>query len=382
MPKQSETGEKRVALTPPVCGKLVASEIEVRVESGAGLTAHQTDDAYREAGASIVDTADDDFWGTADIVATIHCPAAAQVRSMRRGAALVGMLAPLNHLDEVSAMAESGVTGCALEFLPRISRAQPMDVLSSQANIGGYKAAVLAADHGSKIYPMMMTAAGTIAPSRVFVIGAGVAGLQAIATAKRLGAVVEAFDVRPVVKEQVQSLGARFVELDLSGEQSETAGGYAKQQTDEQRQRQSELMARHVAGADAVITTAAIFGKAPPLLIPEDVVERMQPGAVIVDLAADEEAGRGNCALARPGEVYRTDGGVTIIGYTNLPALVPVHSSQAYSSNMHSFIEEIIGDDGLRFDLEDELIQGAAIVHDGSVRNELVAGALSGAPKD
>jgi NAD(P) transhydrogenase subunit alpha len=373
VPRQLTVGESRVALTPQVVKKLAGAGLEVLIESGAGVGAHHDDASYTEAGGVIVASSEAaSLWQQADLVVTIDPPDAEQIGQLRRGAVLIGMLAPLSNTDTVTALTASGITSFSMEFIPRISRAQPMDVLSSQANIAGYKAVLMAANAGSKIYPMMITAAGTMAPSRVLVIGAGVAGLQAIATAKRLGAIVEAYDVRPVVKEQVQSLGARFVELPIETGDAQTEGGYAKEQSDEQRRKQAELMAKHVIGADAVITTAAVFGKAPPLLITRDVVERMRSGAVIVDMAADADAGRGNCELTEPGKDITTTGGVLIIGRTNLPALVPVHASQAYAHNMHALLKELIVDGQIKLDFEDEIQKGAAITHDGQIVNEMV----------
>jgi NAD(P) transhydrogenase subunit alpha len=305
---------------------------------------------------------------------------------MKEGAALVGMLAPTLELDLVRTAAEKRLSMLSLEFVPRISRAQAMDVLSSQANLAGYKAVLLGASHCPKLMPMMITAAGTLAPGRVFVVGVGVAGLQAIATAKRLGAIVEAYDVRPATKEQVLSLGARFVELPgASG--GETEGGYAKEQTDEDRQKQAELMAKHVVGADVVITTAAVFGKAPPLLIPADVAERMKPGSVLVDLAANPAHGRGNCELTRPGEIHTTEQQVTLVGTTNLPGTMPVHASTVLANNVYALLETLIAppqDDGesgtrgpdLHLDLDDEIHMGALITHAGEVVDDLVKSIL------
>ncbi|MEX2387232.1 MAG: hypothetical protein WD534_05080, partial [Phycisphaeraceae bacterium] len=279
IPNQTDDNETRVALVPQVVKRLVDAGVSVVVEADAGRRAAALDADYRQAGATVVASDGDapaGIWAEADAVLTVRPPSVAQVSVMKAGAMLAGVLAPLVHADLVRTLAERGVTSFAMEFVPRISRAQSMDVLSSQANIGGYKAVVMAAERAPKMFPMMITAAGTIAPARVFILGAGVAGLQAIATAKRLGAVVEAFDVRPATKEQVQSLGGRFVELPLQTADAETTGGYAKEQSDEQRKQQAELMAKHVTGADAVIATAAVFGKAPPMLIPADVVKQMR----------------------------------------------------------------------------------------------------------
>jgi len=385
--KQVVPGETRAALVPAAAAKLTGRGLVVRVERGAGTGSSASDEAFRKAGAEIVAEGDPAAWSSADIVLTLHSPTPAQIAKMKRGAVLVGLLSPLKNAQLVRAMAGQGVTSFSAEFIPRISRAQSMDVLSSQANLAGYKAALLAAEACPKVFPQMMTAAGTISPAKVFVLGAGVAGLQAIATAKRLGAIVEAYDVRPAVKDQVQSLGARFVELPTTSAEAETVGGYAKQQTEEQRRQQIELMAKHVAAADAVIATAAVFGKAPPLLIPADMVRQMAPGAVIVDLAADPEAKRGNCELTQPGRRITTEGGVIIDGTLNLAALVPVNASQVYANNMLALINEIVPPPAkgstqppaLKINLEDDIQKGTAITHDGQIVNALVREALGAA---
>ena len=378
VPKQSEGSETRAALTPSVIKRLVGMDLEVVVESGLGEGSHASDAEYEKAGARIVASADEpstEVWES-DLVVTLGPPNSRQADLLKPGAVLVGMLAPLADADRTRRLAEKQVTAVSLEFVPRISRAQAMDVLSSQANIGGYKAVVMAADRCPKMFPMMITAAGTLAPAKVVVLGVGVAGLQAIATAKRLGAVVEANDIRAATKEQVQSLGARFIELPIEQDDQAT-GGYAKELTDEQKQQQQELVGKHIAAADAVITTAAVFGKAPPMLIPREVVERMSPGSVIVDMAASPDHGRGNCELTRPGEEYTTDNGVTIVGTLNLPALVPVHASQVYANNMHALLKEIVKDGQAVIDLSDDLQKGAVITHDGQIVNEMVRNALN-----
>ncbi len=374
VPKQSGQGETRVALTAQVVKKLVGMEVEVVVESGAGEGANIRDQAYTDAGATVAPSdgeAPAAIWAEADVVTVINPPSESQIAQMKEGAVLVGMLAPFQNAELMRKLADRKVTAVSLEFIPRISRAQAMDVLSSQANIGGYKAVLLGADHCSKMFPMMITAAGTLAPAKVFIIGVGVAGLQAIATAKRLGAIVEAYDVRPATKEQVQSLGARFVELPMETADAETAGGYAKEQTEEQQRKQTELMTKHIVGADVVVTTAAVFGKAPPMLIPADVVKQMPPGGVIVDLAANPEHGRGNCELTKPGEVSTTDNGVTIVGTLNLPSLIPTHASQAYANNVFNLLKEMIVEGQLKINLEDEVQDGGIITHDGQVRKDL-----------
>ncbi|MEX2214330.1 MAG: NAD(P) transhydrogenase subunit alpha [Phycisphaeraceae bacterium] len=373
VPRQNDNGETRAALVPAVVKKFTAKHNEVLVQSGAGVGSHHLDQAYVEAGAAIVPDGDAmRQWAATDVVVVIHPPTAEQAGAMREGAVLVGMFAPLKHIELVKTLASRQVTAFAMEFIPRTTRAQSMDVLSSQANMAGYKAVLLAAAHSPRMFPMMITAAGTISPAKVFVIGAGVAGLQAIATAKRLGAVVEAFDVRAVVEEQVKSLGARFVKLPVPAQDAQTTGGYAKEQTEEERKKQAELMAKHVIGADCTITTAAIFGKAPPLLIPRDVVTRMKSGSVIIDLAADVDAGRGNCEATQPGKRYTTDEGVFIDGTLNLAATVAVDASQAYANNMHSFISEFAKDGKVELNLEEEIQKGACITHGGEIRNEMV----------
>ncbi|MBI1335543.1 MAG: Re/Si-specific NAD(P)(+) transhydrogenase subunit alpha [Phycisphaera sp.] len=371
--RQTVDGETRAATTPAVVKKLIQLGATVAVESGTGAGAGHDDAAFGLSGAEV--SPPNEIPGDAQIILTIHAPNTEQAARIPTGCVLVGMLSPLKNQEVTRALAAKNITSFSMEFIPRISRAQPMDVLSSQANIAGYKAVILAADACPKMYPMMITAAGTISPSKVFIIGAGVAGLQAIATAKRLGAVVEAIDVRAETKEQVQSLGAKFVELP-STQQGAATGGYAKEQTEEQRKAQQELQKKHILAADCVITTAAVFGKAPPMLIPKSVVDEMQPGSVLVDMAADPDAGRGNCEATRPGKRYTTPKGVTVIGSLNLPALVPAHATQAYANNMLSFLKEILIDKQLKLNLEDEIQKGACITHGGKIVNEMVAKAI------
>ncbi len=373
VPKQTRPGETRTPITPSAVKKLGKLGIDVVVQAGAGTGSYIDDEAYTQAGASVVEALD---WGEADIVATLEPPTDEQAGAMKQDAVLIGMLEPLNPDGLFGVLKDHGVTAFSLELLPRISRAQSMDVLSSQANLAGYKAVMLAADHCPKMFPMMITAAGTIAPAKAFVIGAGVAGLQAIATAKRLGAVVEAFDVRSVTKEQVQSLGARFVELPTAAQDDASTGGYAREQTEEERRKQSALMSKHVIGADVVITTAAVPGKAPPMLIPADTAHQMAPGSVIVDLGASPEHGHGNCELTRPGEVHQTDHGVTLVGLTNLPALMPVNASQVYANNLLAFLGEIVADGQLKLDLEDEVQKGCVVTHRGAIVNDKIREAV------
>jgi proton-translocating NAD(P)+ transhydrogenase subunit alpha len=334
---------------------------EIVVESGAGEGAHHPDAEYTEAGAII----GDGYSG--DVVAKVGLPSADEIGRLPQGAVLVGFLQPLTATDTVRALAEAGVTAFAMEAIPRITRAQSMDALSSQATVAGYRAALIAAQELGRFFPMLTTAAGTVRPATVMVLGAGVAGLQAIATARRLGAVVQAFDVRPAVKEQIESLGARFLELDLGLEDAEAAGGYARQLTDEEEQRQRELLAVEIGKVDAVVSTAAVPGRPAPLLIIEDAVRNMKPGSVIVDLAA--ETG-GNCELTEPGEtVIRHD--VTIIGPLNLPSSMPDHASQLYAKNVQNLVELMVSEEGaLELDFEDEILAGACITHDGEIVHE------------
>jgi len=347
VPKETAEGERRVALVPDLVSKL--DGIEVVVEQGAGAAASFTDDAFTEAGAAIGDP-----WA-ADLVAKVRKPSDDEVNRLRGGQVLIGFLQPLTDQAGVERLATRGVTAFAMESIPRITRAQSMDALSSQATVSGYKAVILAADRLPKFLPMLVTAAGTVVPAKVLVIGAGVAGLQAIATARRLGAVVSGFDVRPVVKEQVESLGAKFLDLSVVGE--ETEGGYARELSeDEQRRQQEELEAR-IGDFDVVVTTALIPGRPAPKLIPQSAIESMRPGSVIIDLAA--EAG-GNADLTRPGEEV-THNGVTIIGPTNLPSSMPYHASQLYARNVTALVNHLAPEGELALDFEDEITAGACV---------------------
>ena len=349
VPRESAAGERRVALVPDIVAKLVASGIDVVVEPRAGVAASFTDDAFQEAGATLGNA-----W-EAEIVAKVRKPSGDEVARLNEGQVLIGFLQPLTDKEGIEELSSHGVTAFAMESIPRITRAQPLDALSSQATVSGYKAALLAADELPRFFPMLMTAAGTVAPAKVLVLGAGVAGLQAIATARRLGAVVSAFDVRPVVKEQVESLGATFLELSVRGE--ETEGGYAKELTAEQQAQQQEELAERISGFDAVITTALIPGRPAPRLIPASAVEAMRPGSVIVDLAA--EAG-GNCELTTPGRIT-AEHDVTIVGLTNLPSTMPYHASQLYSRNVTSLLQLLVSDGELKLDWSDEIIAGACV---------------------
>jgi H+-translocating NAD(P) transhydrogenase subunit alpha len=351
VPKETAAGERRVALVPDAVGRLVSEGFEVLVERGAGEGAHFGDDEYADAGARLLEN----VYGEADIVVKVQKPDADETAALRDGTVLIGFLQPLTDPETARRLAEGGVTGFAMESIPRITRAQAMDALSSQSTVSGYKGALLAAERLPRFFPMLMTAAGTVAPAKVLVLGAGVAGLQAIATAHRLGAVVSGFDVRPVVKEQVESLGASFLDLGIVGE--ETEGGYARELSPEQQQRQQEALEARIPDYDAVITTALIPGRPAPTLIPASAVTAMRPGSVIVDLAA--EAG-GNCELTEPGEEVVREG-VTIVGLTNLPSSMPAHASQLYSRNVTALLQHLAPDGELKLDFEDEITAGACV---------------------
>ncbi|HEY2317463.1 MAG TPA: Re/Si-specific NAD(P)(+) transhydrogenase subunit alpha [Solirubrobacteraceae bacterium] len=360
LPRETTEGERRVALVPDTVRKLTGQGHEVVVELGAGAGALLADSQYEEAGARVV--ADPAAVYECDVVVKVAPPTTEEIGHLRPAAVLIGFLAPLSNAEGVRAVARTGATSFALEAVPRISRAQSMDALSSQANIAGYRGTLMGAQELGRFFPMLMTAAGTIRPATVLVLGAGVAGLQAIATARRLGAVVQGFDVRSAVKEQVESLGARFLEFDLGGDQ-EGAGGYAKELTPEQQRRQQELMAEAIGKVDVVISTAAIPGRRAPILVTEDTVRRMKPGSVIVDLAA--ESG-GNCELSEPGEtVTRYD--VKILAPLNVPSTMAEHASQLYARNIESLLDLMIKDGHLELDFEDEVIAGACITRGGEI---------------
>jgi H+-translocating NAD(P) transhydrogenase subunit alpha len=348
IPLETASGERRVALVPETIGRLGAG-IEVVVESGAGTAASFPDEAYREAGATIGDP-----W-SADLIAKVAAPSADEVARMHDGQVLIAFLQPLTDPDGVGRLAAAGVHAFALESVPRITRAQPMDALSSQATVSGYKAVLVAADRLPRFFPMLMTAAGTIPPAKVLVLGAGVAGLQAIATARRLGAVVSAFDVRPAVREQVESLGATFLDVGVQGE--ETEGGYARELTPEQQAAQQAELQVRIPQFDAIVTTAAIPGRPAPTLITAEAARAMRPGSVIVDLAA--ETG-GNCELTKPGEEI-VEGGVAIVGTTNFPSAMPTHASQLLSRNVASLIGLFVTDGALALDWDDEIVAGACV---------------------
>jgi NAD(P) transhydrogenase subunit alpha len=369
-PKEIAADERRVALVPDTVTRLAAAAIEVRVESGAGSSAFITDEAYQQAGARAVNGAAA-LIGEADAVLKVQAPSAAEVELFKKGAVLISFLQPATQGDIVQALARQGVTAFSLELVPRISRAQSMDALSSQASVAGYKAVLMAAGRLGKFFPMLMTAAGTIPPASVLVMGAGVAGLQAIATARRLGAVVSAYDVRTAVKEEVQSLGATFIELPLETQEGE--GGYAKEQSEEFLRKQRELIGQHVARSDVVITTAAVPGRRAPLLVTGDMVKGMRPGSVIVDLAA--ETG-GNVELTKAGKDVDV-GGVTIIGTRNVPSTMPLHASQLYARNVANLLLHLVKDGVIVVDFEDEITKGCCVTHGGEIVNERAKQAIS-----
>jgi H+-translocating NAD(P) transhydrogenase subunit alpha len=372
--KESVAGERRVALVPDGVRALVGAGLDVLVERGAGREAGFPDAAYEEAGAQLGDGAA--VVSRADLLARVQvAPDGPELSGLRRGAALVGLLRPLDAPELAATLAERGITSFALELLPRITRAQTMDALSSQATVTGYRAAVLAADRLPRMFPMLVTAAGTISPARVFVIGAGVAGLQAIATTRRLGAVVEAYDTRAAAAEQVRSLGARFVELPLDAGDAEDAGGYARAQSEAFYERQRALMAERAAASDVVITTALVPGRRAPLLLTEEGVRGMRDGSVVVDLAA---ANGGNCACTEPDREVVVDG-VRVLGPTNLPSDLPTHASQMLSRNLVSLLLHLTEEGALRVDLSDAITRGALLTHEGKVEAEAVRERLSGA---
>ncbi len=362
IPREAAAGEQRVALIPDVVRRIVTDEVKVHVQTGAGSAAAFPDALYGEAGATLVADAGT-LWREADVVVKIQPPTDEELARIRRGLVVIGMFQPLTSPELVNDLAERGATSFSLDMLPRITRAQPMDVLSSMSTVAGYKAVLIAAGTIGKFFPMLMTAAGTIRPATVLVLGAGVAGLQAIATARRLGAVVEAFDVRPVVKEQVESLGAKFLAPEAVSEEAAGEGGYAKALSEEQHKQELELIHSRIRDVDAVITTALIPGKPAPVLVTEAMVKDMRPGSVIVDLAA---VAGGNCPLARPGEQV-TAHGVTILGPVNLPSSMPNHASLMYAKNMASFLAHLVQDGAVKLDFEDEITSGTCITHDGRV---------------
>jgi proton-translocating NAD(P)+ transhydrogenase subunit alpha len=381
VPQETFPGERRVALAPASVPSLTKAGLEVLIQSGAGQSAGFPNEYYVEKGARIVPTRADAF--AADVILQVRVAGAnpesgrADRSLYRPGQVIIGLGEVLSQPSAAAELAACGVTLFALEMLPRITRAQSMDVLSSQATVAGYRAVLLAAAALPRMFPMLITAAGTIQPARVFVVGAGVAGLQAIATAHRLGALVSAYDVRPAAKEQVQSLGAKFVEMGLEDGKAEATGGYAQQMDEDFYRRQRELMGRVVAESDVVITTAAVPGKKSPILVTGEMVARMAPGSVVVDLAAERG---GNCALTRPGETI-VEHGVSILGPTNLPSEVPYHASQLYAKNIATFLQYLVKDGQVRWDLDDEIIRETLIAHDGKAIHPRVGELLASAVK-
>lgn len=369
--KEIEVGERRVALNPDLVARLVKQGLEIWVEAGAGEGSFFSNEAYSTAGAKIIsDQAT--LWGEADVLLKVGIPKEHEINQMRQGSVLLSFLSPLAQPETIQHLAERQITAFGMEMIPRTSRAQSMDALSSQAGVAGYKAVLIAAAALPKFFPMLTTAAGTIRPAKVFVMGAGVAGLQAIATARRLGAVVEAFDIRPAVKEEVQSLGAKFVEVKLD-EDTVAAGGYAKEISEASKQRTQEVVAEHVKNSDVVITTAQVPGKKAPLLVTEEMVAQMAPGSVIVDLAAEQG---GNCAGTEPGKDV-VKHGVTIIGPINLPSSMPVHASQMYAKNITTLLQYLIKDGELQLNFEDDIIGSTCVTHGGEIRNQRVKDALA-----
>lgn len=374
VPRETAEGESRVALTPQIAGQLVTDGLEVLVQSGAGEASSNLDEAYREVGAKIVPDAAQ-LYSEADVVLRVGRPSEEEVEMLREGTVLIGTLGTLAKPELARTLAKRGVTAISMDAIPRITRAQSMDTLSSQATVGGYKAVLIAAERLPKFFPLLTTAAGTIRPARGIVMGAGVAGLMAIGTARRLGAVVEATDVRPVVKEQVESLGGTFIEVEMTDEEkakAETAGGYATEMSDDYKRRQAELIAERVKEADFIITTALIPGRPAPKLVTDEMVKSMKPGSVIIDMAA--EMG-GNVEGTEPNkEVVRH--GVRIIGITNLPATMPGSATQMYAKNLQTLIKHLVADGKLTLDFEDEITKGATITHAGKVVHEATAKAL------
>lgn len=380
VPKEIQENETRVALIPQSVKKITQKGIEVFVETKAGEASQFSDKDYEEAGAKIIKYPSE-LYSACDLIIKVRSPEfnnktnKHEIDLMKEESVLVSLLMPSVNIETVKKLSGRKISAFSLDSIPRITRAQSMDVLSSMSTISGYKAVLIAANCLPKFFPMLMTAAGTIAPGKVFIIGAGVAGLQAIATAKRLGAVVEAFDTRPIAKEQVESLGARFVEIDLSGEQTEGASGYAKQVSKELHQKELEVIAKHVKKSDVVITTALVPGKRAPVLITEEMVKEMQPGSVIVDLASEQG---GNCEATEPGKQI-IKYGIKICGFLNLPSTMPNHASQMFSKNMESVVSLLVKNNQLNLDLSDEIIKGALITHKGVILQESIKHLLTGA---
>jgi len=370
-------------VVPRALTALTKKGVEFIIESGAGQSAGYPDEQFKEAGANLAGNRSELF-ARAEVVLQVRAgganpeAGAADIQDLRKGQVLIGMLDPLGHPKQIETLAQHGVTAFALELLPRITRAQSMDVLSSMATIAGYKAVILAAERLPKIFPMMMTAAGTITAAKVFVLGVGVAGLQAIATAKRLGAVVEAYDIRPEVRDQVKSVGGKFIEIEISSDEAGDAGGYAKAQSEDFYAKQRELMFEHIRHADLVITTAAVPGRKAPILVTADMIEAMKPGSIVVDLAA--ETG-GNCEPTEAGQTIEVSG-TSVIGPVNIPATVPFDASQMYAKNITTFLSHLLSSEGpasIQLNLEDQIIGDTLVAHEGRIASERVRGALDNA---
>ncbi|MBD0393116.1 MAG: Re/Si-specific NAD(P)(+) transhydrogenase subunit alpha [Microcoleus sp. C1-bin4] len=369
--KEVEAGERRVALVPDAVARLVKQGVEVWVEAGAGAKSFFSDLAYEEAGAQVVaDTAR--LWGEADVVVKIGAPQESEVHQLREGGVFIGFLNPLGAPALVQRLADRKVTAFSMEMIPRTSRAQSMDALSSQGNVAGYKAVLIAAAALPKYFPMLTTAAGTIRPAKILVMGVGVAGLQAIATARRLGAVVEAFDIRPETKEQVQSLGAKFLDVELK-EETVAAGGYAKELSEAAKEYTRQVLTQHVSASDAVITTAQVPGRKAPILVTREMVSQMKPGSVIVDLAGEQG---GNCECTEAGKEVEWNG-VNVIGPINVPSSMPVHASETYSKNISALVQLMVKDKELNLNFEDDIIVGACVARDGEISNQRVRDALA-----
>ncbi|MCX6363149.1 MAG: Re/Si-specific NAD(P)(+) transhydrogenase subunit alpha [Actinobacteria bacterium] len=368
VPKETATGETRVALVPAVAEKYQALGAEVLIERRAGQLSHLRDEDF--TAATVVETSAEVY--AAEVVLKVDPPSPAEAELLHEGSVVVGLLQPYKAFDAIRALRDRQVTSFALELLPRISRAQAMDALTSQASIAGYKAVLMSACMAGRYFPMLTTPAGTLRPAKVLILGVGVAGLQAIATARRLGAVVEAYDVRAVTREQVQSLGGRFID---TGIDAEVKDGYARELTDEEKAKAKEIVDQHIIEADAVITTAAIPGRPSPKLISADVVERMKPGAVIIDMAAE---GGGNCELTRPGEQYNHPNGVFIYGPLNIPGMLPVHASDQYARNLMHFLTPFIKEGELVLDWDDEILSGSVLTRDGAIVNDAVRTLVEG----
>lgn len=373
VPKETVPGERRVALVPELVSKLTAAGLEVHVQFGAGVEAGFGDKDYEQRGARLAS----DVFAKADVLLKVRPPTPDEIAQLREASIFIGLLEPYTSEAQIRLLSARKVTSFAMELMPRIARAQPMDVLSAMSTVAGYKAVLLAANRLSKFFPLLMTAAGTITPARVFVIGAGVAGLEAIGTAKRLGAVVEVYDTRPAVKEEVQSVGAKFVELTLDTKDAEEKGGYARAESPEFYKKQQEMMAEHVAAADVVITAALVRGRHAPILITEEMVRGMRPGSVIVDLAS---AQGGNCALTETDrEVVRY--GVIILGPTNLPSAMPFHSSQMYARTVTNFLMHLLQDGKIRLDPDDEMTRATLVTHEGEIVSEALKGTFGAGPR-